>query len=47
MSDPVNGVDMLAAIIVIVLLAGTLWYAQWKRQDRIARLKRLAKRGLA
>lgn len=46
MSGPVNGVDALVAVIVIVLLAYTLAYALWRRDDRERRSDRLIQRNL-
>ena len=40
MSGPVNGVDALVVVLVIVALAVTLWVAQWRRWNAARVMRR-------
>lgn len=43
----INGLDLLAVIFVMAVLFGGAHYLEWRSRDRIRRLDRLSKRGLA
>lgn len=43
----VNGLHLLAVIVAMVLVFGAAYYMEWRSRDRIRRLDRLSKRGLA